>query len=213
MTETTTDRHGAASPTAATIDWPHLVLDQLEWHWTHQLRARLDGLTDDEYLWEPTPGAWNVHPRGRGATEAQGATDVHGATDVQGCGELRIDFAYPEPVPAPVTTIAWRLAHVIVGVLGARVHSHFDGPPADYLTFDYAPTADEALAQLDAAYAAWLAGVRSWGVAQLATPCGPAEGPWAEHSRAELVLHIHREVIHHGAEIALLRDLFAHRND
>ena len=27
-----------------------------------------------------------------------------------------------------------------------------------------------------------------------------------------LVLHIHREVIHHGAEIALLRDLYAHRS-
>jgi hypothetical protein len=25
-----------------------------------------------------------------------------------------------------------------------------------------------------------------------------------------LVLHINREVIHHGAEIALLRDLYAH---
>lgn len=28
---------------------------------------------------------------------------------------------------------------------------------------------------------------------------------------AALVLHIHREVIHHGAEICLLRDLYAHR--
>ena len=27
---------------------------------------------------------------------------------------------------------------------------------------------------------------------------------------AALVLHIHREVIHHGAEIALMRDLWAH---
>ncbi|CAN5250663.1 hypothetical protein BH23ACT9_BH23ACT9_22320 [soil metagenome] len=27
-----------------------------------------------------------------------------------------------------------------------------------------------------------------------------------------LVLHINREVIHHGAEMALLRDLFAHRS-
>jgi len=27
---------------------------------------------------------------------------------------------------------------------------------------------------------------------------------------AELVLHINREAIHHGAEIALLRDLYAH---
>ena len=47
----------------------------------------------------------------------------------------------------------------------------------------------------------------------LAEPCGPAEGPWAERPRAELVLHINRELIHHGAEIALLRDLYAHRND
>jgi len=29
---------------------------------------------------------------------------------------------------------------------------------------------------------------------------------------ADLVTHIHREVIHHGAEIALLRDLYAHRS-
>jgi hypothetical protein len=27
---------------------------------------------------------------------------------------------------------------------------------------------------------------------------------------ADLVLHINRELIHHGAEISLLRDLYAH---
>ncbi len=199
---TTSATTGRAEGATAGVDWPRVVLDQLDWHWTNQLRPRLAGLTDEEYLWEPTRGAWNVHPRGEGTTEIQG-----------GRGELTIDFAYPEPVPAPVTTIAWRLAHVIVGVLGARVHSHFGGPEADYLTFGYAATADEALAQLDSAYAGWVAGVRSWGAPELAEPCGPAEGPWAEHPRAELVTHINREVIHHGAEIALLRDLFAHRND
>ena len=46
--------------------------------------------------------------------------------------------------------------------------------------------------------------------AGLAEPCGPAEGPYAEESMATLVLHINREVIHHGAEIALLRDLYVH---
>jgi hypothetical protein len=30
---------------------------------------------------------------------------------------------------------------------------------------------------------------------------------------AALVVHIHRAVIHHGAEVALLRDLYAHRTD
>lgn len=112
-----------------------------------------------------------------------------------------------------MTTIAWRLAHIVVGVLGARVHSHFGGPEVDYLSFDYAGTAHEALTQIDEAFAAWTAGVRGWDEAALAEPCGPSEGPWAEHPRVELVLHINRELIHHGAEIALLRDLYAHRND
>ena len=35
-------------------------------------------------------------------------------------GDFTIDFAFPPPEPAPVTTIAWRLGHVIVGVLGAQ---------------------------------------------------------------------------------------------
>ena len=44
----------------AVIDWTGELLDQLDGHWTHQLRPRLDGLTDQEYLWEPVPGCWNV---------------------------------------------------------------------------------------------------------------------------------------------------------
>lgn len=179
-----------------------VLLDQLDWHWRGQLRPRLDGLVDEEYFWAPTPGAWNVHPRGEGLTEMQG-----------GGGDFTIDFAHPEPNPAPVTTIAWRLSHLIVGVLGVRIHAHFNGPEVDYLGFDYAGTADHALAQLDVAYASWVAGVRAWGEDGLAGECGVAEGPWSEHSHADLVAHINREVIHHGAEIALLRDLWAHRNN
>ena len=53
--------------------------------------------------------------------------------------------------------------------------------------------------------------MRGLGEDGLARPCGPAEGPYAEASMAELVLHIHREAIHHGAEIALLRDLYRAR--
>lgn len=183
------------------MDWNHLLLDQLTWHWEHQARPRLEGLSDDEYLWEPVPGCWSLRPRGTSQTPMSA-----------GAGDLVIDFAFPEPVPAPVTTIAWRMAHVIVGVLGMRTHSHFGGPPADYETWTYAATADEALAQLDDAYAAWVAGVGRLGEEGLARPCGPAEGPWAEAPMATLVLHINRESIHHLAEIALLRDLFAHRS-
>ena len=117
----------------------------------------------------------------------------------------------PEPDPPPVTTIAWRLGHVIVGVLGMRAASHFGGPPVDYLGFDYAGTADRARGPLDVAHPRWSPGGGGWDAAGLARPCGPAEGPFAEHPMAALVLHISRETIHHGAEIALLRDLYRDR--
>jgi hypothetical protein len=179
--------------------WNSLLRDQIDWHWTHQLRDRLDGLGDDEYFWEPAPGSWNVRPRGTGTAPVQA-----------GSGAMTIDFAFPPPDPAPLTTIAWRLGHVIVGVLAMRNASHFGRTPTDYQSFDYAPTAAVALAQLDEEYATWLAGVESLGEAGLSRPAGEAEGPYAELPLAALVLHINRELIHHLSEVCLLRDLYLH---
>lgn len=178
--------------------WNSLLRDQLAWHWT-QLRGRLDGLTDDEYFWEPAPGCWNVRPRSTGTAPVQA-----------GSGAMTIDFAMPEPDPPPFTTIAWRLGHVIVGVLAVRNATHFGRVATDYQSFSYAPTARAALTQLDAEYATWLAGVESLGESGLARPCGEAEGPYADRPMAELVLHINRELIHHLAEVRLLRDLYLH---
>ena len=182
------------------VPWTSRLLEQLTWHWDNQLRPRLEGLSDDEYLWEPVPGAWNVRPRGEAVTRM-----------AAGGGDLVIDWEWPEPVPPPVTTIAWRFGHLIVGIFGTRVASHFGGPPADYLTWHYAPTAREALAQLDEGYSGWVKGVRGLDSRALEQPVGAAEGEWAAASFAELVLHISREVIHHGAEILLLRDLYRRR--
>ncbi len=179
------------------IDWSTELAGQLDWLWQQQFRPRLIGLTDDEYFWEPVPACWSV--RRRGTSQAPIAA---------GSGEYVIEYAYPEPDVPPVTTIAWRLGHLIAGVFGARNASHFGGPAADYRTFGYAGTAGKALAQLDAAYAAWANGVRGLDADGLTRPCGPAEGPYADHPLAALVLHINREALHHGAEIALLRDLY-----
>jgi len=181
------------------MDWTTQLLDQLTFHWENQARPRLDGLTDEEYLWEPVPDAWSLRPRAEARTKM-----------AAGAGDLVLDFEMPQPEPAPVTTIAWRLAHLIVGIFGARNASHFDGPAMDYLRFTYAGTAKEALAQLDEGYARWVEGVRGLDEAGLAEAVGPDEGPYAEAPYATLVLHIHREVIHHMAEIALLRDLYVH---
>lgn len=179
------------------------LADQLDWHWREQARPRLDGLTDEEYLWEPARHAWTVRRADDPAPEW--------ASMRAGSGDWLIDWAYPEPDPAPVTSIAWRLGHVIVGVLGVRVHSHFGGPECDYLTWEYAGTARAALEQLDGVYASWIGGVRSLTEDTLARSVGPAEHGWADAPMLDLVLHINREVIHHLAEVALLRDLWSHR--
>ena len=180
-----------------TIDWNRQLLEQLTWHWEQHARPHLDGLSDEEYFWEPVPGCWSIRPRAEATTPM-----------AVGAGEYVADFAVPEPQPAPVTTIAWRLGHVIVGIFGMRNAAHFGGPPMDYTTARWAPDATSALAQLDKGYARWVQGVRSLGADGLAKPVGPAEGPFAEESMATLVLHINREAIHHGAEVSLLRDLY-----
>ncbi|MDX6415799.1 MAG: hypothetical protein QOG28_419 [Trebonia sp.] len=81
------------------IDWTEELAGQLDAHWRSQLRPRLDGLTDEEYFWEPVPGMWSVRPR------AENKSPI-----ALGGGEFTQDFARPAPDPAPATTIAWREA-------------------------------------------------------------------------------------------------------
>src|SRR5215475_1593529 len=62
-----------------------------------RLDKRLDGVTDDEFFWAPVADVWTVRP----------------AAD--GTGAATIDYDWPPPEPAPVTTIAWRLVHLANG--------------------------------------------------------------------------------------------------
>ncbi|MFC7400774.1 DinB family protein [Citricoccus sp. GCM10030269] len=183
-----------------TVNWNRALLEQWEAHWNNQVRPRLEGLTDDEYFWSPVGDAWSVRPRGASTAPVQGGT-----------GDFIIEFAIPEPHPAPFTTIAWRLGHVIVGVLATRNATHFGAPAASYEDWTYAGTATEALAQLDRQVDVWLQGVRDLSPDDLVEPLGDKE-PYPEAPMADLVLHINRELIHHLSEVCLLRDLYLHSN-
>jgi enamine deaminase RidA (YjgF/YER057c/UK114 family) len=180
------------------LDLNRTLREQLQFHWNHQLRARLEGLTDDEYFWAPVPDAWSVRPRGSSTAPVQ-----------FGAGDFTMDYASPQPVPAAFTTIAWRLGHVITGVLAARNAAHFGAPAASYETWEYAGSAATALDQLETQLDVWLAGVRGLGDAGLRVPVGEKE-PFPDMPMADLVLHIHRELIHHLSEVCLLRDLYLH---
>ena len=181
------------------LDWKQLVIEQLELYWQVWFWPRLEGLTDDEYFWEPVPGCWSIRPRARASTAL-----------AAGKGELVIDFEFPEPTPSPVTTIAWRLGHIGSGVLGFRADNHFGTGAPNFDEVEWPASAEAAVAYVEDGYNRWMAGVRSLDAEALSRPVGPAEGPYAEHPFAVLILHISREVMHHGAEVALLRDLYGH---
>ena len=162
-----------------------------------RLRQRVDGLTDEEYHWEPADGCWGIRARHDGAH--------------------RHDFAVPPPDPAPFTTIAWRLWHVIDLYGEDRAHEWLAVPPQgepvglDFPGAEPPATAAGALSLLDRAHDRWDAHLAIVVEAALAEKIGPVAGPYADRTRASYVLHMLDEFIHHGAEIGLLRDLWRWR--
>ncbi|MBV2362456.1 DinB family protein [Streptomonospora nanhaiensis] len=172
--------------------WGAEIADQLEFHWDTTMWPRLRGLDDDEYFWEPVEGCWSVRPRPDGTFVP--------------------DHAYPAPDPPPVTTIAWRLSHVVVTVLELRLDHHFGERRRTLADARWPGGAAEALDRLRTAYGRWITGLRGLTDADFAAPVGAAEPEqWAEFPFVTLALHVNREVIHHHAEIALLRDLYRAR--
>jgi hypothetical protein len=71
------------------VDWTAQLHDQLGWHWDYILRPRLEGLTDEEYLWEPVADCWSLRPR-----------DTASPWKTAGAGDLVMEYAHPEPFPA-----------------------------------------------------------------------------------------------------------------
>jgi DinB superfamily len=165
-----------------------IILEGLDNAW-NPLVERLAGISDDEYCWEPTRNCWTIRPGSDGTMIA--------------------DWAKPDPVPAPVTTIAWRSWHIAVDCLDGYSGRLFDSTGTGLTGLNWVRTPDEALTMLAAAWSVFRSGVEGWGSEGLWSLLGPAWGPFANHTNLDLAIHAQREVIHHGAEIALLRDLYA----
>ena len=159
-----------------------------------RLQSRFEGLTDAEYLWEPAPGCWTIRPH----------------TD----GGWRTDWPLPRPEPEPFTTVAWRLWHLIDMYGENRAPKWLDvSPHGDPIGLDDpngAPpaTATEALELLGRAHERWEAHLALTSEESLGANIGRIGGGYADRTRASYVLHMLDEFIHHGAEIALLRDLW-----
>ncbi|MDN0195996.1 DinB family protein [Streptomyces sp. S.PNR 29] len=168
-------------------------------------RTEVGPMTDEEYFWEPVPECWSVRRRADGPGPR--------AAFLAGAGDWGRDAApYPHPWPPPFTTIAWRLSH-LSEMLFLR---------ADHTAGGHTLTRDDYVISGDAAgaVAAFDAGATAWRKALLSTDdaaldavghCTYPHGSDSEEPFLDIVWWVNQEVLHHGAEIALLRDLYRAR--
>ena len=167
-----------------------LLLDSLDHVWA-RIHSRLEGLSQDEYRWEPVPGCWSVR-----ATEHTG---------------WQVDRVWPEPDPAPVTTIAWRLWHIASDCLAGYTSRGLGPWSLAVRGRTWYGDVTDALGAVDQAWEAFRTGLGALGEEDLWRPMGEQWGPYATEPWASLALHAQDELSHHGAEVALLRDLYARR--
>jgi hypothetical protein len=154
-------------------------------------RTILEGLTDDEFFWEPVERCWSVRPH---------AEVAH----AWGAGEWRCEDVWPAPEPPPITTIGWRLVHLAAWTDIYRSFAFEDGTES-LLQMDVPGTATVAVAWLELAQDRFVDALARR-IPRAFDELRPAH--WGElMPLSSLVGIIELEHIHHGAEISLLRDL------
>ena len=157
---------------------------------SNRLESRLDDLTDQEFFWSMSPDWRSVRQ------------DLTGA--------WVLDGERPGSQPASLTTIAWRLSHLGGPVFGG--FSRWLATGASPFEDDHAvpPTANAARFLYQRNYQRWHSTLVSCSDSRLIDPLGDRFGECATKSGLDLCFHVLDELIHHGAEIALLRDLYEH---
>ena len=148
------------------------------------IRERVEGLTDEEFWWEPVAGSWTIR---------QGDD-----------GRWAADYAVPDPVPPPFTTIGWRLVHVAECKIMYREYAFGPGR-LTWPDIDSAHTASNAIAQLEEGHAVLASDLAGLDDDELDRPRATNWGEdWPTWKIFWTMIH---HDIHHGAEIGALRDL------
>jgi hypothetical protein len=178
------------------------------------LNRAWNGLTDDELMWEPTEGAWTVHP----VAEYRTATPfISGSLAADMDADLVAAAAEGKAIE-PLTSIAWLFWHV--GSQPGRAaeldffggaHSAASGWTSPYIAgHPMFTTAEEAVTAMRTGWRALDTALRSVTDEQLERPTRlwGYGGPGPMGTGALVVGSILNEVSHHGTQIGVLRDFY-----
>jgi len=152
-----------------------------------RLAQRCVGLTDAEYLWRPVAEAWTLKP------------------DPDRIGRWTYDYEFAPAPPAPVTSISWRIVHLI-GDNEIYWEYAFGPGRRTFPDLEVPPAAERAMELWQASrqpVTAWLDQANDDDLAER-RPSHLGE----DLAAGEVVRILLDEQTHHGAEIALLRDLY-----
>lgn len=155
------------------------------------LQERLAGIDDHEWRWEPAPNVFTVRPYGDGWRR-----DREDERDP--CGTVR--------------TIAWLAGHLAeMGLLRADYTDGSHDLTPQGLCTQWPGTAEEGVAFLFDGLQRWRDTLSRMDDDDIGT-VGRSQMPWGLDPHLpllDIVWWVNRELIHHAAEIAFVRDLYA----
>lgn len=176
------------------------------------LRRALTGLTQEEFDWEPHPGAWGIRRRAECTTP--NPTGSEGSEWVSDSDWSIAEAADRGEAVEPMTTIGWLLNH-FGAAPGLVAESEIVGGPTVPTPEIYEqmwgrtiiPTVDDAVERFTDGWSALDRALR--GSTDVALEREYQGHPWKRGDLA--ITAMLNEVSHHGTQICMLRDLYAHR--
>jgi hypothetical protein len=178
----------------------------------YTLNRALNGLTQEEFGWEPHEGAWGVRRRSECTTPD--ATGTEGNDWVADNDWTLAEAVDRGEAISPMTTIGWLLNHVGAAP-GAVAELEIVGGATTPTPEIYGlmwgrtiiPTVDDAVARLRTGWSALDRALRASSDELLERTY--AGHPWGRGDLA--VTAMLNEVSHHMTQVCMLRDQFAHK--
>jgi hypothetical protein len=154
-----------------------------------------EGLTNEELHWEPAPNMWGLRKKSELRTPLP--------LDTPEC-DWWLDGIRPRPNPEPLTTIGWRVAHLILGSWNWLTSLKELEPrprPEPGLTGDV-----ESLIPLwKSVFDEFVGAAKEFTEAALAAE---VQAGTSRFRRSRIVSHMTLEITAHGAEVGTMRHLF-----